>query len=90
MSQALDVEAYRLLLRQLGEAQDKIERLEEDLHYNKGCCELAMKHRDEAEAKIKRLEAALKELRGVALHNDVLHPPSVVKFIDAALAGKEE
>lgn len=37
------------------QAADKIEQLHEDLHYNRGVLDLAMKHRDEAEAEIERL-----------------------------------
>ena len=33
----------------------EVERLKEDLHYTTGCCNLAMKHRDEAEKEVERL-----------------------------------
>jgi len=37
------------------EAADEIERLREELHYCNGTCDLAMKHRDIAEAKLRAL-----------------------------------
>jgi hypothetical protein len=43
-------------VRVAAEALAEVERLKEDLHYNKGCCDLAMKHRDEAEAEVERLK----------------------------------
>jgi chromosome segregation ATPase len=42
--------------------QAEIERLTEQLHYANGTCDLAMKHRDAAEAEIERLRASVKEL----------------------------
>lgn len=45
-------------------AADEIERLKEDLHYNKGCCDLAMKHRDEAETQVEALRIQLKTAEG--------------------------
>jgi len=41
------------------EAADEIERLREELHYCNGTCDLAMKHRDIAEAEIGRLRREL-------------------------------
>lgn len=44
------------------QAADKIADLEESLHYTSGCCDLAMKHRDIAEAEVERLEKRNAEL----------------------------
>ena len=37
------------------DAADEIDRLREELHYSKGTCELAIKHRDAAEVEIEQL-----------------------------------
>jgi hypothetical protein len=42
---------------------DHIERLEEQLHYANGVANLAMKHRDYAEQRVEKLEAALDRYR---------------------------
>ena len=39
------------------EGADEIERLHDEAHYAKGVCDLAMKHRDIAEAEVERLRA---------------------------------
>ena len=44
------------------EAADLIEKLEEQAHYANGVADLAMKHRDYAEQRVKKLEAALREM----------------------------
>lgn len=47
----------------LPHALDEIERLSEDLHYTRGTCDLAMKHRDIAEAQLVALSAENERLR---------------------------
>ena len=42
--------------------QKRIAELDEQLHYTKGCCDLAMKHRDEAEAKLARVGQVIVDL----------------------------
>jgi predicted nucleic acid-binding Zn-ribbon protein len=54
----------RRLAIECGKAKAEIERLREQLHYANGTCDLAMKHRDEAEADNERLRAALKDIAG--------------------------
>jgi hypothetical protein len=39
--------------------RDRIEKLEEQAHYANGVADLAMKHRDYAEQRVEKLEAAL-------------------------------
>jgi len=46
------------------ELRAEIKRLREQLHYANGTCDLAMKHRDEAEAEIERLRMALEVVWG--------------------------
>jgi hypothetical protein len=41
------------------------ERLKEELHYSNGCCELAMKHRDIAEAEVEQLKNYINNVRTV-------------------------
>jgi hypothetical protein len=41
------------------------EQLKEDLHYSNGCCELAMKHRDIAEAEVEQLKNYINNVRTV-------------------------
>ena len=53
---AADVGAF------LREAADRIEKLEEQAHYANGVADLAMKHRDYAEQRVEKLEAALRDL----------------------------
>jgi hypothetical protein len=40
----------------------EIEQLKQDLHFANGVADLAMKHRDEAEARVEQLRAALMEI----------------------------
>ena len=49
---------------ELGIARAEIWRLTEQLHYANGTCDLAMEHRDAAEAEVKRLTAALEHVIG--------------------------
>jgi hypothetical protein len=42
--------------------RDRIEELEEQAHYANGVADLAMKHRDYAEQRVEKLEAALREI----------------------------
>ena len=44
------------------EAADHIEKLEEQAHYANGVADLAMKHRDYAEQRVEKLEAALRQI----------------------------
>ena len=44
------------------EAADEIERLRAQLHYANGTCDLAMKHRDVAEAEVERLRSLCESL----------------------------
>jgi len=41
---------------------DRIEKLEEQAHYANGVADLAMKHRDYAEQRVEKLEAALRKI----------------------------
>ena len=43
-------------------AINRIEKLEEQIHYANGVADLAMKHRDYAEQRVEKLEAALREI----------------------------
>ena len=45
-----------------GELADYIEKLEEQAHYANGVADLAMKHRDYAEQRVEKLEAALRDV----------------------------
>lgn len=49
------------VFKRLDDLRAENERLKEELHYCNGCCDLAMKHRDIAEAEIERLKAALEQ-----------------------------
>jgi chaperonin cofactor prefoldin len=51
----------RMQLENLEFLLQEIKRLEDEAHYNRGVCELAMKQRDEAEAEIERLHAERNE-----------------------------
>ena len=62
--------------------RNRIEELEEQLHYTKGCCDLAMKHRDEAEAKLARAH-------NWVLDNQV-HSESYNQFVKALEQDKED
>ena len=42
--------------------RDRIEKLEEQAHYANGVADLAMQHRNYAEQRVEKLEAALREL----------------------------
>ena len=53
-----------LLDRLILELRAEIDRLREELHYCKGTCDLAMKHRDIAEAEVKRLLQELRHYKG--------------------------
>jgi hypothetical protein len=48
--------------RRAKEAADLIEKLEEQAHYANGVADLAMKHRDYAEQRVAKLEAALQDM----------------------------
>lgn len=48
--------------RALKPAADRIEKLEEQAHYANGVADLAMKHRDYAEQRVEKLEAALRQI----------------------------
>jgi hypothetical protein len=53
-------DARKMLLLCEGDRKEmaaEIERLQDEAHYAKGTCDLAMKHRDEAEAEVERLKA---------------------------------
>jgi hypothetical protein len=55
-------DARKMLLLCEGDRKEmaaEIERLQDEAHYAKGTCDLAMRHRDEAEAEVARLRAAL-------------------------------
>jgi hypothetical protein len=47
---------------ELGQRANEIVRLREELHYLRGTCDLAMKHRDAAEAENGRLRTALQSI----------------------------
>ena len=49
-------------------AATRIEKLEEQAHYANGVADLAMKHRDYAEQRVEKLEAALIALK--AMHHE--------------------
>ena len=46
----------------IGERNTRIEKLEEQIHYANGVADLAMKHRDYAEQRVEKLEAALRDV----------------------------
>ena len=50
----------------------RVEKLQEQAHYATGVADLAMKHRDYAEQRVEKLEAALRFIAG----------PSTVEFVD--------
>jgi len=54
-------------------AINRIEKLEEQIHYANGVADLAMKHRDYAEQRVEKLEAAL---RSIIVHCEVPAPPN--------------
>ena len=56
------------------EAADEIERLREELHYCNGTCDLAMKHRDIAEAKVRALTGREGRPSGPASPDDLTDP----------------
>ena len=60
--------AYCDMKIDLKESAERIEKLEEQAHYANGVADLAMKHRDYAEQRVEKLEAALRALK--ALHHD--------------------
>ena len=41
---------------------DELAHLKEQLHYANGTCELAMKHRDDAEKELERLKSAMRSV----------------------------
>jgi len=51
---------YTPSLKSHAESADRIEKLEEQIHYANGVADLAMKHRDYAEQRVEKLEAALR------------------------------
>jgi len=52
----------RIMPQHAKAAADRIEKLEEQAHYANGVADLAMKHRDYAEQRVEKLEAALKKI----------------------------
>jgi hypothetical protein len=59
---------------ELVQLQAELRVLKEDLHYAIGTCELAMKHRDEAEAEVRRLKEQQAMTQHVAhRHSDEVH-----------------
>jgi hypothetical protein len=52
----------------------RVEQLKDDLHYCKGVCDLALKHRNEAEARVAELEAALKPFAETAQYINETDP----------------
>jgi hypothetical protein len=52
-----------------GRAAAEIKQLKEQLHYANGTCDLAIKHRDAAEAENERMRTALKEAQSIATRN---------------------
>jgi len=71
------------------ERNTRIEKLEEQAHYANGVADLAVKHRDYAEQRVEKLEAAL---RSIIVHCEVPAPPNaeaLKMFARKALEGKE-
>jgi len=68
------------------EAADRIEKLEEQAHYANGVAGLAMKHRDYAEQRVEKLEAALREIDEWAEEQCYV---GLRKLIRKALEGKD-
>lgn len=60
-----DAEYWDLEHEQVAALQRKIAELEESLHYANGVAELAMKHRDAAEARVLELEEGREDLEGL-------------------------
>ena len=55
-------EVFRVSEEIAYEAADRIEKLEEQAHYANGVADLAMKHRNYAEQRVEKLEAALRKI----------------------------
>jgi len=74
----------------LGERERRIEQLEEQTHYANGVADLAMKHRDYAEQRVEKLEAALREITWIATpdHEDARN--KATEIARNALEGKDD
>jgi hypothetical protein len=71
--------------RALKPAADRILELEEQAHYANGVADLAMKHRDYAEQRIEKLEAALR-----AIANDEIVGYAIPGYAREALEKKDD
>src|SRR5688572_6155276 len=72
----------------------EITRLREEVHYANGVAELAMKHRDEAEVRVKELDDVLRSVRLELSPLGMYHPSEVnvkvaCQWIDAALSASK-
>ena len=81
--------------KKMHRAADLIEKLEEQAHYANGVADLAMKHRDYAEQRVEKLEAALREVLSWvdqysvdAAYDD--HWPAIEELARNALEGKDD
>ena len=79
--------------RRAREAADLIEKLEEQAHYANGVADLAMKHRDYAEQRVEKLEAALAHIYAW-YPVSVSHPAQTIEdireFARKALENKDD
>jgi hypothetical protein len=54
-----------------------------------GLCEARVIELLKLRTKVETLKAALMELRGVATHNEILHPPAIVEFINRIVGDRD-
>lgn len=71
------MEMYEALHAEKAKLRAEIEQLTEQLHYANGTCDLAMKHRDEAEAEIEQQRQLLRAARGLLQHHNILYPDEI-------------
>jgi hypothetical protein len=72
-------------------AINRIEKLEEQAHYANGVADLAMKHRDYAEQRVEKLEAALRQIiQEDALTGKTVFVGDFGKIARKALEGKDD
>jgi chromosome segregation ATPase len=69
----------------IGERNTRIEKLEEQAHYANGVADLAMKHRDYAEQRVEKLEAAL-----LAIVEDEVPRDVAIPYRDDGLPSKHD
>ncbi len=78
------------LLNECLKLQAKVEQLRTDLHYCNGVSDLAMKHRDFAEAKVEKLEGKIKKAGDILAEHQTMTSPTYLSNAIAALKQEGE